>query len=58
MNSNLYQNDVVDMYQIEIVRKELETLAEEHNFNFQNEFVIQKSVELDRLLNRYNKPST
>ncbi|CAM3368470.1 aspartyl-phosphate phosphatase Spo0E family protein [Paenibacillus taichungensis] len=57
-NNHSHQNDGVDIYQIEIVRKELEALAEEHNFNFQNQFVIQKSVELDRLLNRYNKPST
>lgn len=40
---------------IERNRRELEILAEKHNFNFQHKAVINKSEQLDKLLNQLNR---
>ncbi|MDN4603869.1 MULTISPECIES: Spo0E family sporulation regulatory protein-aspartic acid phosphatase [Paenibacillus] len=50
MLQNIELNDL-----IEVRRRELECLVVQHDFNFQDEHVIKKSVELDDLLNLLNK---
>nr|WP_143767922.1 Spo0E family sporulation regulatory protein-aspartic acid phosphatase [Paenibacillus glucanolyticus] len=47
---NIELNDL-----IEVKRRELECLVVQQDYNFQDEHVIKKSVELDELLNLLNK---
>jgi len=45
-------------FRIELLRKELNALGENLNFNLQHQEMLQKSVELDQLIVQYYKNSS